>query len=117
MFRDDHEAALARIAALETELDDAQADDAEREAKVAKLERELVRARLKLEQAESELAQHRPRPAPSPRPVVARRVGVPTDPPAEVGAKPGTGRAAAIVVAVLLVLIVVGGIVAIVMTN
>jgi hypothetical protein len=50
-YRDDHDAALARAAALEEELEREHATDAKREERVAKLEAELSQLRGKVERA------------------------------------------------------------------
>ncbi len=48
-YRDDHDAALARAAALEEELEREHAADAKREERIAKLEAELAQLRGKVE--------------------------------------------------------------------
>ncbi len=50
-YRDDHEAALARAAALEQELENEHAADAKREERITKLEAELAQLRGKVEPA------------------------------------------------------------------
>jgi len=70
MFRDDHEAALARVNALEAELARERSNDAAREHKLAQLEATLAKERARLASAEAELARHRPAPAKRPEPSV-----------------------------------------------
>lgn len=71
-YRDDHEAALARVDALQQELEREQGDDAERDRRIAELERELGEARKKLERAEQVLADvKRETPEPEPKPELA----------------------------------------------
>jgi hypothetical protein len=71
VYRDDHEAALARVAALEDEIARDAVNDEAREARLAGLERELVTARKQLETAKAELAKLRPEPA-EPKPPAKR---------------------------------------------
>lgn len=59
MFRDDHEAALARIAALEAELERERAGDAAKSRRLAQLEQQLDEARRKLLATQAELVKHR----------------------------------------------------------
>jgi hypothetical protein len=69
MYRSDHDAALARIAALEADLARERSDDAAREDKLAKLEAALAKERAELSRAEAELAKLRPpKPEPEPEP-------------------------------------------------
>ena len=68
MYRSDHDAALARIAALEADLARDRTDDAAREGKLAKLEATLAKERIELARVEAELAKLRP-PKPRPAPV------------------------------------------------
>jgi hypothetical protein len=69
VFRDDHEAALARVTALQAELAREQADDADREQRLAALTAELAEAKSKLQRVESELASYKPAPSPAPEPL------------------------------------------------
>jgi hypothetical protein len=76
MYRSDHDAALARIAALEADLARERSDDAAREGKLAKLEAALARERIELARVEAELAKLRPKPkppAPAPEPEAPKR--------------------------------------------
>ncbi|HEY5921944.1 MAG TPA: hypothetical protein VIV11_09755 [Kofleriaceae bacterium] len=66
MFRDDHEAALARLEAVEAELAKEKSKDVRQEQRLASLEAELRAAKSKLRETEAELAKHRP---PLPEPV------------------------------------------------
>jgi hypothetical protein len=115
MYRDDHEAALARIASLEEELARKRQEDVTEAVNVERLERQLADAKRKLAQTEEELDQYRPRPRPT-RP--AREPARATQPRTFVAAseapsmeKPPSGRAGVIFVAVLLIGIVVAGLV------
>jgi hypothetical protein len=77
-YRDDHEAALARVNALEEELARERTDEAERDARLSALEAELRGAREKLAAAEVQLEELKPparpaaKPAPAPAPAPAR---------------------------------------------
>lgn len=64
-FRDDHDAALARAAALQAELDRARSDDSRQESRIAQLEAQLAETEARRAAAEQELARHRPPLAPS----------------------------------------------------
>jgi len=70
-YRDDHDAALERVTALETELDRARADDVDQAAKIAQLSRDLEAARAERARVEDELARLRPPPAREPAPASA----------------------------------------------
>ena len=109
MFRDDHEAALARIAALEAELARAREDDVAQAQRIERLEDQLAVARRKLTSTEEELDQHRPRPRSAHKPSAVRRPVAASEPVAM--HKQASDRGAAIAVAVLLVAIVVVGLV------
>ena len=79
MFRDDHEAALARLQAVEAELANEKSKDVKQEQRLASLEAELRAAKAKLHETETELAKHRPpppKPAPTPAPFVEDAQGV-----------------------------------------
>ncbi len=111
MFRDDHEAALARIAALEEELARKRQEDVVEAVNVERLERQLGDAKRKLAQTEEELEQYRPRPKPKRRADSApKRDFVAATEPLSIE-KPTSGRGGAIFVAVLLVAIVAVGLV------
>lgn len=79
MYRDDHDAALARIAALEADLARERSDDAARETKLAKLEAALVKERAELARLEAEVQRLRPA---KPRPPAPERPPEPGPPPA-----------------------------------
>ena len=66
-YRDDHEAALARMDALTAELARARTDDVQQEARIAALEAELAEERDKAARAQAALDELRP-PAPEPPP-------------------------------------------------
>jgi hypothetical protein len=107
VFRDDHEAALARLQALEEELARERAKDVKQEQRLDSLEAQLAAAKEKLRQTEAELAIHKP-PEPPRRESRLR-------PPA--GSEPypnpplPPGRGAAIAAATLLIGVVVIGLV------
>jgi hypothetical protein len=63
VFRDDHEAAVARLAALEDELKRERDKDIQQEGRIAQLEAQLAAGREKLRETEAELAKYRPPPA------------------------------------------------------
>jgi hypothetical protein len=86
-FRDDHDAALARITALEQALARERADDDSQRARIAALEAELRAARAELERAAAELDQLRP-PADPPR---AAEPSVPGAPPVPAEPRPAVG--------------------------
>ncbi len=111
-FRDDHEAALARIEALEAELARERKDDFDEAVKVERLVRELAAARTKLRETEEELDQHRPRPRPkrSPEQSAPRRTFVALTEPVEMKKPSGMG-AGAIAVGVFLIAIVAVGLI------
>jgi hypothetical protein len=96
VYRDDHEAALARVAALEAEIARDAVNDEAREARLAGLERELVTARKQLEAAKVELEKLRPEPKPP-----AKREPITSTPPPS--AQPWIPIALAVGVLVLIV--------------
>ncbi|HEY5938033.1 MAG TPA: hypothetical protein VIU61_25460 [Kofleriaceae bacterium] len=69
MYRNDHDAALARIAALEADLARERSDDAAREDKLAKLQAALVKERAELGRLEAEVQRLRPA---KPKPALER---------------------------------------------
>lgn len=86
-YRDDLEAALARVRSLEQALDAERRDDAAQAARIAELEAELAAARERLIAAEAKLAEHEPpaparRPARLPRERGGSRKGSALEPPA-----------------------------------
>jgi hypothetical protein len=64
-YRDDHEAALRRVDALDAELRRARADDVEQAARIATLEAELAAAQQRAAEAEAQLATLQPLPTAS----------------------------------------------------
>jgi hypothetical protein len=111
MFRDDHEAALARIAALEEELARKRQEDVVEAVNLERLERQLDEAKRKLAQTEEELDQYRPRPRPKRRIESApKHEFVAASEPLSIE-KPPSDRTGVIIVAVLLIGIVVVGLV------
>jgi len=111
MFRDDHEAALARIQALEAELARERAEDAEQTARIAELEHQLDKARVKLRSVGADVEDKRQQPNPKPAVMLPARPVATALPLPRKNAVPGDGRTAAIIVGVLLVAIVVVGLV------
>ena len=111
MFRDDHDAALARIDALEAELKRARSDDADQAARIEKLEGQLELAKRKLADTEGELDQHRPRTKPRSEPSVQPRPrpGVAPVEPLELDRPAPSDRGVALVVAIILIGVVVAG--------
>jgi len=77
-YRDDHDAALARIESLEHELAAARDDDTEQAEKIRELERALGEARVQRERAERELAALKPPPRPKEVAVPAPEAPAPT---------------------------------------
>jgi hypothetical protein len=99
VFRDDHDAALARLKAVEDELARERDKDVKQESRLASLEAQLAAAKEKLRATEAELAKHKP---PEPRS---------QSKPAESSVTPRPpGRGAAIAAGMVLVLIVIVGI-------
>ena len=81
VLRDDHDAALARADALQTELDRERSAHAEQSERIQKLEAELREARTRLERAEETLGGIKPR-----KPLdVDRAPPQPEDPSAKIG--------------------------------
>ncbi|HEY5921945.1 MAG TPA: hypothetical protein VIV11_09760 [Kofleriaceae bacterium] len=105
MFRDDHEAALARIAVLEAELKREREEDAAESARVARLEHELEVAKVKLRDAGVPV--DRPKPAAKPTTKPTKRAVVATE-PVKLN-KPTSGKGAEILVAGILIAVLVVG--------
>ena len=103
MFRDDHEAALARIAALEADLKRERSEDADRARKLARIEATLAKERAELARAEAELAKLRPA---KPKPAPVRPAPVPA-PAADVPAAPNAYLAPVVFFGVMFVMIVI----------
>jgi hypothetical protein len=117
VFRDDHDAALARIDALEAELARSRSDDAKQAARIEKLETQLAQAKAKLAAAEQASPAQRPKVAPRVqqpdwgstrvKPPAAPIAGA-LEPPQDRRPRSG-GHAAAIVVAILLLAVLAAG--------
>jgi TRAP-type C4-dicarboxylate transport system permease small subunit len=69
-YRDDHEAALARAAALQKELDDEKARDEKKTERIAELETELAAARARVTELENKLPPEPARPAAASEPPI-----------------------------------------------
>jgi hypothetical protein len=111
-YRDDHEAALARIDALEDELSRERAGDFAQEQRIAQLEAQLARAKEQVRQAE-DAGFRLEKPPVSTRP---RQRAVPVEIEDPAPRAPGD-RGVAIFVSVLLLAIVAVGLVLIATTH
>lgn len=116
-YRDDHEAALARIDALEDELSRERAGDFAQEQRIAQLEAQLARAKEQVRQAEDVgFRLEKPRVEKPPVSTRPRQRAVPVEIEDPAARAPGD-RGVAIFVSVLLLAIVAVGLVLIATTH